>query len=96
MLLIIISVHVIIKKTSLPRVERYLERDMFPVPDPPINSGIDANDSMHIQQEDELFTYLFKDKQFANIPTAEDFPSNMFKNIDAYEATLSPYMDLTI
>lgn len=45
--------------------------------------------------KDELFDYLFKEKQFANVPSAEDFPEQMFKNIEAYDDGEEPYYSLS-
>jgi hypothetical protein len=45
-------------------------------------------------EDDELFKYLFHEKQFSNVPTSSDFPEHMFKNISAYDASDEPYSSL--
>jgi hypothetical protein len=91
MILIIISLHLIIIKSVLNKEEHF---------DANARSSVGASASIPeakvkvADEDDELYKYLFHEKQFANVPTSSDFPEHMFRNISAYDASDEPYLSL--
>ena len=83
MILIIISLHLIMIKSVLNKEEHF--NAPASIPDAKVKVA---------DEDDELYKYLFHEKQFANVPTSSDFPEQMFKNISAYDATDEPYSSL--